>query len=155
MGRPSALYWERISIFLHLSLSRSKQQSFAVPSSGSDPKAAILFTAEKLSPTPPGLPQALNGHHFRTRTDLNIYSFPLYSWKNRSGRETQTWQSRWGVGPKSVPLVPLPPLLTSKLISSLISPAQMPAPSETQLSVPATLGQGTFKNTAYAFPQKG
>lgn len=23
-------------------------------------------------------------HHFRTRTNLNIYSFPLYSWENRS-----------------------------------------------------------------------
>lgn len=71
--------------------------------------------------------------------------------KTGQGRDSpKTQESRWGVGPKSVPL-----LLSSKLISNLISPAQMPAPCGTQLSVPATLGQGTFKKYSLRLSAEG
>lgn len=56
--------------------------------------------------------------------------------------------------PKSVPTT-TPPVLTSKLISSLISPAQMPTLSGTQLSVPAALGQGTFKKYSRCLSAEG
>lgn len=71
--------------------------------------------------------------------------------KTGQGRDSPKMQeSRWGAGPKSVPL-----LLSSKLISSLISPAQMPTSSGTQLSVPATLGQGIFKKYSLCLSAKG
>lgn len=83
-------------------------------------------------------------------------SIPSHCTVGKTGQEQrQTWRGRWGTGPKSV-LRSLPPrLLASKLISSLISPAQMPAPSETQLSVPATLGQGTFKKYSLRLSAEG
>lgn len=56
------------------------------------------------------------------------------------------------IGPKSTPL-----LLSLQLTSSLLSPIQRPAPFGTQdeLSVPATLGQGTFNKHSLHFPAEG